>query len=206
MFRSKRNRLIPLLCWLSVLLGIGLANAQTDSKSLLGMQSSDALKTEFFNWFHLRETDRHPQDGNKTIVTFRPEGESVRNFVTLYVSINAQGEITSLRLDLSRTFADDNRSTGMLARDISKSLLLDAIPEADQANIRDLATAIAAPPKNSRTIVITRNPIKQPDLETPGYQAFVGNESKFSKKYTHCSVTIENITQNGEPTLEITVE
>ena len=93
----------------------------------------------------------------------------------------------------------------MLARDISKSLLLDAIPEADQANIRYLATAIAAPPKNSRTIVITRNPVKQPDSETPGYQAFVGNESKFSKKYAHCSVTIENIRQNGEPTLEITV-
>jgi hypothetical protein len=33
----------------------------------------------------------------------------------------------------------------------------------------------------------------------------LGNEPKFSKEYTHCSVTIENITQNGEPALEITV-
>jgi hypothetical protein len=205
MFRSKRNRLIHLLCCLSALLGIGSANAQINSKGLLGMQLSDALKTEFFNWFHLRETDRHTEDGNKTIVTFKPEGESVRDFVTLYVSINAQREITSLRLDLSRTFADDNRSTGMLARDISKSLLLDAVPDADLAFIRDLATAIAAPPKNSRKIVLTQKPVKQPDPRTPGYQAFVGNESKFSKEYTHCRVTIENITQNGELTLEITV-
>jgi hypothetical protein len=175
MFRRKRNRLIPLLCCLSALLGIDSANAQINAKGLLGMQLSDALKTEFFNWFHLRETDRHSEDGNKTIVTFKPEGESVRDFVTLYVSMNAQGEITSLRLDLSRTFADDNRSTGMLARDISKSVLLDAVPDADQASIRDLATAIAAPPKNSGTIVLTRKPVKQPDPRTPGYQAFLAH-------------------------------
>ena len=40
------------------------------------MQLSDALKTEFFNWFHLGATDRHTEDGNKTVVTFKPEGES----------------------------------------------------------------------------------------------------------------------------------
>ena len=90
----------------------------------------------------------------------------MRDFVTLYVSINAQREITSLRLDLSRTFADDNRSTGMLARDISKSLLLEPVPDADQAFIRDLATAIAAPPKNSRTIaLVPKNRLDNPTLE-----------------------------------------
>jgi hypothetical protein len=205
MLRSKINRLILLLCCLSALLGIDSANTQTSSKSLLGMQLGDALTTEFFKWFHLRETDRHSEDGNETIVTFKPEGESVRDFVTLYVAINAQNEITSLRLDVSRRFADDNRSTGMLARDISKSLLFDAVPDADQGSIRDLITAIAATPKNSNIIVLTRKSVKQPDPQTPGYQAFIGKESKFSKKYTHCSVTIENVVQNGEPTLEITV-
>jgi hypothetical protein len=205
MFRFKFIPMTAVLCCLSALTGVSSSNAQSGPPNLLGMRLSDAEKTDFFSWFHLREIDRHKDGGGQTIVVFKPEGESVRGFVTVAVTLNGQDKITSMELDISRAFADDGRATGPLARDISKSLLLAALPESDRDTIRDLIAAIGSPAPNSHTIVITKEPGRQPDPQTPGYQAFLGNQSQYAKSLSGSVVIIENIEQNSEALLRITV-
>jgi hypothetical protein len=205
MFRFKFISMTAVLCCLSVLTGVSSSDAQSGPPNLLGMRLSDAEKTDFFSWFHLREIDRHKDAGGQTIVVFKPEGESVRDFVTVVVTLNNQDKINSMELDISRVFANDERATGVLARDISKSLLLAALPEPDRDTIRDLIAAIASPAPNSHTIVLTKEPHRQPDPQTPGYQAFLGNQSLYTKRLSGSVVTIENIEQNGGALLRITV-
>src|ERR1700722_8170939 len=119
MFKSKIRTMIQVLCWLSTLIGISSSPAEDGRKSLLGMRLSEAEKTDFFSWFHLREVDRQKDAEGQTIVIFKPEGESVREFVTVKVVLKDQDQIMAIQLTLLRSFADDRRTNGVLARDIS---------------------------------------------------------------------------------------
>jgi len=76
-----RSKIIPkILCWLAALIGFSSTSyAETGPKSLLGMSLSEAEKTEYFGWFHLREIDRQTDARGQTTVSFKPEGESRRN-------------------------------------------------------------------------------------------------------------------------------
>ncbi len=197
--------MLKILCGLCAILSTGPTHAENGRTGLLGMRLSEAEKTDFFRWFHLRETNREKDTSGQTIVTFKPEGESVHEFVTLKVFLKDQEKIVSIHLILSRSFADDSQMNGVLARDISKSLLLDSIPESDQQPIHDLVDAIQSSPGNSHMIVLTKKPQKVTDPETPGYQAYLGNQQTFTKQLSSTVLSIENIDEEGAPVLEIKV-
>jgi hypothetical protein len=203
MFRSK---IIPkILCCLAALIGFSSTSyGETGRKSLLGMSLSEAEKTEYFGWFHLREIDRQTDAQGQTTVRFKPEGESVRDFVTVKVVVK-EDKIIGIQLVLSRTFVEDRRTNGLLARDISKSLLLDAIPEADQPQIQDLVAAIQSNPENSDMIVLRNKPQIHVDPLTPGYQAYLGKQQSFRKQLSSTLLIIENTGDRGAELLQIMV-
>ena len=197
--------MIQVLCWLSALMGVSSSQAEAGRKSLLGMRLSEAEKTDFFSWFHLREIERQKDAQGQTTVIFKPEGESVRQFVTVKVVLKDQDKIIAIQLILSRSFVDDRRTNGVLARDISKSLLLAALPDADQRPIHDLVDAIESYPQNSDMIVLSKKPQKQPDLLTPGYQAYLGKQKIYTKELLSAVLVIENTEEGGAELLAIKV-
>jgi hypothetical protein len=205
MFRSKIFTMIQVLCWLLALIGGRSSLAEDGPKSLLGMNLSEADKTDFFTWFHLREIDRQKDAQGQTTVIFKPEGESVREFVTVKVVLQDQDKIIAIQLILSRSFVDDRRTNGVLARDISKSLLLAAIPGSDQRPIHALVEAIRSYGQNSDMIVFSKKPQKQPDLLTPGYQAYLGQQQLYTKELSSAVLTMENTEEGGAELLAIKV-
>jgi hypothetical protein len=205
MFRSKIITMIQVLCWLSALIGVRSSQAEAGRTSLLGMRLIEAEKTDFFSWFHLREIERQKDAQGQTTVIFKPEGESVRQFVTVKVVLKDQDKIIAIQLILSRSFVDDRRTNGVLARDISKSLLLAALPDADQRPIHDLVDAIESYTQNSDMIVLSKKPQKQPDLLTPGYQAYLGKQKIFTKELLSAVLIIENTEEGGAESLAIKV-
>jgi hypothetical protein len=205
MFRSKILKMMQVLCWLSALIGVSSSQAEAGRKTLLGMRLSEAEKTDFFSWFHLREIDRQKDDQGQTTVVFKPEGESVREFVTVKVVLQDQDKIMAIQLILSRSFVDDRRTNGVLARDISKSLLLAAIRDAEQGPIHDLVEAIQSYAQNSDMIVFSKKPQKQPDLLTPGYQAYLGQQQLYTKELSSAVLTMENTEEGGAELLAIKV-
>jgi hypothetical protein len=205
MFRSKILKMMQVLCWLSALIGVSSSQAEAGRKTLLGMRLSEAEKTDFFSWFHLREIDRQKDDQGQTTVVFKPEGESVREFVTVKVVLQDQDKIMAIQLILSRSFVDDRRTNGVLARDISKSLLLAAIPDTEQGPIHDLVEAIQSYAQNSDMIVFSKKPQKQPDLLTPGYQAYLGQQQLYTKELSSAVLTMENTEEGGAELLAIKV-
>jgi hypothetical protein len=205
MFRSKIVMMIQVLCGLWALMGVGSLQAEDGRKTLLGMRLSEAEKTDFFRWFHLREIDRQKDGQGPTTVIFKPEGDSVREFVTVKVVLQDQDKIMAIQLILSRSFVDDRRTNGVLARDICKSLLLDAIPDTDQGPIHDLVEAIRSDAQNSDMIVFSKKPQKQPDLLTPGYQAYLGKEQLYTKELSSAMLTMENTEEGGAELLAIKV-
>ena len=205
MFRSKILKMMQVLCWLSALIGVSSSQAEAGRKTLLGMRLSEAEKTDFFSWFHLREIDRQKGAQGQTTVVFKPEGESVREFVTVKVVLQDQDKIIAIQLILSRSFVDDRRTNGVLARDISKSLLLAAIPDTEQGPIHDLVEAIQSYAQNSDMIVFSKKPQKQPDLLTPGYQAYLGQQQLYTKELSSAVLTMENTEEGGAELLAIKV-
>jgi hypothetical protein len=197
--------MIQVLGWLSALIGVTPSPAEDGGKSLLGLRLSEADKTDFFSWFHLREIDRQKDTQGQTTVIFKPEGESVREFVTVKVVLRDPDQIIAIQLILSRSFVDDRRTNGVLARDISKSLLRAAIPDADQRPIHDLVDAVQADRQNSDMIVFSRKPQKQPDLLTPGYQTYLGKQQLYRKDLSSSVLTMENTGEGGAELLAIKV-
>jgi hypothetical protein len=169
------------------------------------MKLREAEKTDFFSWFHLRQIDRQTDAQGQTTVIFKPEGESVREFATVKLVLKDQDKIMAIQLILSRAFVDDRRTNGVLARDISKSLLLAAIPETDQRLVHELVEAIQSDRQNSEMIVLSRKPQKQPDLLTPGYQAYLGQQQIYRQELLSTVLTMENTDEGGVELLTIKV-
>ena len=129
----------------------------------------------------------------------------MREFVTVKVVLQDQDKIIAIQLILSRSFVDDRRTNGVLARDISKSLLLAAIRDAEQGSIHDLVEAIQSYAQNSDMIVFSKKPQKQPDLLTPGYQAYLGQQQLYTKELSSAVLTMENTEEGGAELLAIKV-
>jgi hypothetical protein len=125
--------------------------------------------------------------------------------VTVKVVLKDQEQIIEIQLILSRSFVDDRRTNGVLARDISKSLLLAAIPGSDQRPIHELVEAIRSYGQNSDMIVFSKKPQKPPDLLAPGYQTYLGKQQIYRKELSSAVLTMENTEEDGAKLLAIKV-
>ena len=109
---------------------------------LLDMTLRDALKTDFFQFFHLEEANRE-QVGKQTVVVYKPSGDAFKKLVTVRVQLSPQGKIAELRLDMTRTFIN-SRIQRVYANDMAKSILSDGVSPADRKALDELAKEIQA--------------------------------------------------------------
>jgi hypothetical protein len=167
---------------------------------LLGMAMPEALKTDFFTFFHMTETGRQPADAN-TIVTFKPSGSDFQKLVTLRATLSGQ-KIVGLELDLSRAFIN-SRTQRVFANDIAKSLLTNGVPSVDRPTLRVLSNEIESNKGLDRTLLRAHESPATPAQESDGYRAYLGKRYVYSLAMTASSLHMENIKQGDEDWLQI---
>jgi hypothetical protein len=158
----------------------------------------DAKQTEFFRWFSFVENGVAKDEGGNTIISFRPEGEKFRSLVKLDAVLDEEGRIAGLHLSLVKSFVDDDRD-GIFARDIAKSFLRSAFPEADNGAVTVLADEIEG---RHNFPVITHASSLHPELPlqpTAGFLTYIGRQQLYEESYSRSSLRIEQTrTEDGE--------
>jgi hypothetical protein len=86
-----------------------------------GNSVDDAVRTEFFAFFHLVEEGRAAVEDGRLLVHFRPSGQ-FRDLVGCDISADADGRTESIALRIDRSFIE-NPSTDSFARDIARSFI-----------------------------------------------------------------------------------
>jgi hypothetical protein len=166
---------------------------------ILGLPMAEALKTDFFTFFHMVETSRQTA-GASTIVTFKPSGADFRQLLTLQATVTDQ-QVVGLRLELARKFISG--SQGVFANDIAKSFLADGPPRADRTALELLVNEIQSN-RNAGTLVLRgKETPPVPARESDGYLAYLDRKQAYSQKLTACSLHMENVKQNDEEWLQI---
>jgi hypothetical protein len=171
---------------------------------LLGMSLADAQKTDFFSWFHLEETGREKDSGGRTVVTFKPNAEAFHKLVTVQTTLGAQDQIAQIDLYLARAFVND-RMKRVNANDIAKSMLLDAVPGSDRADIKTLVDEIESNRGSDMQILSARPPAETPVKESPGYLAYLGKRYVYTQQLSSSVLHMENVKQSGEDWIDIQV-
>ena len=175
-------------------------------ESLLGSPLEEAKRSDFFTFFHLKETGGSVALGETVAVSFKPEAGEFRELVSVYVTLDTNNRIIRIDLSLARSFVD-HKTNGIFARDIAKSLLRAAIPKENQRAIADLANEIEFPAAvEGQTIVTVRPPPKLPPAPTAGYLTYLGKKSVFEQMVTIYKLRLENRKVNDVDSLLISVQ
>jgi len=105
------------------------------SRSFIGMSIFDAEKQDFFNWFHFAQYESKAMPDDTTIVGFKT---GVKQYsVQLAVIVDKNRNIVNMALVLPRKFIDD-KTNGVLARDVAKSFIAAAIADKDLKFVQSL--------------------------------------------------------------------
>ena len=123
-----------------------------------GRPSRRRRRLEFFQWFHLEEAERRPEEPG-TLVRFRPSGEKFHDLCYLDTLISSSGQLVRMELVVQRAFI--NGADRLSAQDLVKSFLLGVLPDACSDVLQDFMREIVAPGG---------------DGITPGFQVFRGRE------------------------------
>jgi hypothetical protein len=171
-----------------------IATAAATTGGFLNHPLAEVEKSGFFNWFNLAETARAPAGANLTRIDFRPTGAKFHNLALVQVTIDSKSSIVRIDLMLKRSFIE-SPGNGIFARDIAKSFVLDAPPQAeDQSYLRTLADEIQYKATSSHPIIVGPN-FKAPNLPEPpsvAYQTFTGARKEERKKFENCVFEIAN--------------
>ena len=191
---------------LAILIVLLSLSSSPPPEGLLGSRLEDAKKTDFFTFFHLRETGGVVALEKTVALGFAPEAGQFRELVSVYVTVDADHRIVGLDLSLARSFVD-HKTNGIFARDIAKSLLRAAIPKDKQGAIEDLANEIEFPGAiKGQTIVNVRPPPKLPPAPTAGYLTYLGKRRDFELKISEYQLRLENRIISGDAKLFISVQ
>lgn len=175
-------------------------------ESLLGSPIEEAKRSDFFTFFHLKETGAVVALENTVALSFEPEAGQFRKLVSVYVTLDTNNRIVRIDLNLARSFVD-HKTNGIFARDIAKSLLRAAIPKENQRAIADLANEIEFPAAiEGQTIITVRPPPKLPPAPTAGYLTYLGKRSVFEQMVTTYKLRLENRKVNDVDSLLISVQ
>ncbi len=175
-------------------------------ESLLGSPLEEAKRSDFFTFFHLKETGAAVALEKTLALTFKPEAGEFRELVSVYVTLDTNNRIVGLDLSLARSFVD-HKTNGVFARDIAKSLLRSAIPKENQQAIADLANEIEFPAAHEgQTIITGRPPSKIPPAPTAGYLTYLGKRSVFEQSVNTYKLRLENRKVNDVDSLLISVQ
>ncbi|MBX3074603.1 hypothetical protein KF913_11810 [Candidatus Obscuribacterales bacterium] len=113
------------------------SSGQAVTPSIQGQILEDAIKRDFFTFFHLKE---RAIDEHEELAThyFRPGS---RNDVVVCIDTDKQNKILQMAMVVGRDFIDDPK-TNIFARDLVKSFLEVATPPSVPGDTRDLVNEI----------------------------------------------------------------
>lgn len=135
---SLKSQAAALVC--AVLFAV--APATTYASSVAGQPLDDALKDDFFTFFHLTEADRIITPTGFCKVTFKPPPRTpFRDLATITVLLGRQGKIRDMELVMNRGFIEHERN-GVFARDLTKSFIGAAVPVEDREHVTGLMNEI----------------------------------------------------------------
>lgn len=181
------------------------------------MKLADAKKKDIFNFFHFRELGRDKNSAG-TLVEFGTQ--CMGNSAVMVIQVSGSDEtIDAANLTLPRKFVE-GATVGVFARDIAKSFLAQAIPDADAASYKTLISEIefggqkphplksgdttisvtqGAKTEDGKFIELSGNAKpKLPDTPTPGYNTYLGNQKTFEGVFAHSRLNIiNNETKDG---------
>jgi hypothetical protein len=190
----------------AALLGLATSLAPAGAaQPLLGMKIDQAKKTDFFTFFCLEQKASEKTSADGVMLTFKPGSAKFARLVTVRVTLDVEQTIRGMELELSRSFIDHSFD-GVFARDIAKSMLIDTLPKADAAKVRDLINEIAhgKMPGRETVIISGRRPPKLPEQPTEGYQTFLGKRETFSRELVKTHLEMHN-RKNDEAGATLTI-
>ena len=154
---------------MGLILGMTASAASADT-TFIGMTVEQALKTDFFTFFHLEKSGER---GGK--IEFKPSGERFHDLVTVSVGLGDKSHIGSMELIMKRSFVDD-KSNGAYARDIAGSFLRGALTASELKTNAALIEWISCLQGYN---VLTAQDIKTPGSKQPDtYLVYLGNKQK----------------------------
>jgi hypothetical protein len=163
------------------------------AEASVGDTLDEAQQTDFFKFFGLVEEGPRAQGGGLTVVPFRPRAGKFRELVRLTVGVSKGDVIREMELTLTRSFVDDP-ANGIFARDIAKSFLRSAVPDADAPRVNDLANEIEFPKElKGYVIARTRPDPKLPARPTEGYQVYTGSLRLYEAAFSGSALRMENL-------------
>jgi hypothetical protein len=114
----------------------------------MGPSLDTAIQTDFFQWFHLAETERHSERPGE-IVRFRPSGDKFQRLCYLDVLVAPNRDLVRMELTVQRSFLDG--PDALFAQDLVKSFLLAALPDACRNILHEFLEEIDLPSRGGET-------------------------------------------------------
>jgi hypothetical protein len=190
---------------LSAMNGTQAATNNGDTGGLLGTDLSRArLQADYFRFFNLEPIGptQHLENGEQ-LLAFKPSGAAFRDLVTIYVRTDPKGLISMFRVVIARSFLDDPRS-GVYARDLIKSSLMDCVNESDAGNLKELADEIQFRDLKGPLLVRSKLPTL-PAMPSAAYLVVNGTTSAWETKLSSSKIKLTNETEENRPALVIEI-
>jgi len=159
----------------------------TYSFGSMGQTLKTASQTSFFQWFHMRETERRAEEPGEA-VRFRPSGEKFHDLCYLDTLLAGSGEMVGMELVVQRAFIDGRDRP--FAQDLVKSFLREALPEACRDVLQDFMQEIQLPGRNGAT---------------PGYLVFNGRQNSWKTQTGWSRLLLANLDVSEVPSLVVRV-
>lgn len=193
----------------------------------MGMSLAKAQKMDVLTHFHFQEVRRKTTESGDTLVMFAARCMDSVSIISFMV-VGKEEKIRLASLVMHRSFIDEPK-LGVFARDLAKSFLAQAVPEADLPQLKTTIAEITFGGETPQPVTVgkwtakvvtgamTPDGLKQidpssipklPVKPTPAYAAYLGKEKQFEQNYSHCKIYIINNKGDGEgkETLQIAVD
>lgn len=140
----------------------------------MGRTLETARQTEFFEWFHLVQTEQTRQEPGH-VTRFRPASVKYRSLCFLDVLRASNGALVQMELVVSRAFIEGRDA--LFAQDLVKSFLIAVLPDACQDLLTDLMRELKTPGMRGTT---------------PGSLVFAGRRDKWSTQTGWSRLALSN--------------
>jgi hypothetical protein len=153
----------------------------------MGQTLATSRQSEFFQWFHMEETERRPEEPGM-LIRFRPSGDKFQDLCSLDILSVPSGELVRMELVVQRTFIDG--TDHLFAQDLVKSFLMGALPDACKHVLQDFMREIVAPGG---------------DGIAPGFQVFCGRQKDWSTQTGWTRLLFANLSLSQGPSFVLQV-
>ena len=165
---------------------------ETSTFGVFGERADSALRTAFFQWFHLEPVASEPRKSGVTC--YRPSGSSFQNDVAFEVTVDAQGTIEQLLLALNRRFVEDARD-GAFAADIAASFLSSVMPPGDRLEAEPLIIALRREMVNRPSVIVREGAVTAPqplDRWSDALNVYLGRMEVFRRRLSLTDLCLRN--------------